>query len=177
VCVGEIRKALRDEPKTPRYIETVHRLGYRFIAPVSTQPVRISDSEVRGQESGLARSLQSPTHHFVGREGELAQLHQWLARALAGERQIVFVTGEPGIGKTTLVEEFLQQDQVSGEERHWIGRGQCIEHYGTGEAYLPVLDALGRLCRELGGGRLVELLDKHAPTWLVQMPALLGAAE
>jgi predicted ATPase len=100
-----------------------------------------------------------------------------LERALAGERQIVFVTGEPGIGKTTLVEELLRQEQVSREEHLWIGRGQCIEYYGTGEAYLPVLDALGRLCREPGGGRLVEVLDQHAPTWLVQMPALLGAAE
>src|SRR6516165_8839071 len=35
VCLGEIRKALRDARKTPRYIETVHRLGYRFIAPVA----------------------------------------------------------------------------------------------------------------------------------------------
>ena len=40
-----------------------------------------------------------------------------------------------------------------------------------------MLDALGRLCREPGGGRLVELLDQYAPTWLVQMPALLSATE
>jgi predicted ATPase len=59
----------------------------------------------------------------------------------------------------------------------WIGRGQCIEHYGAGEAYLPVLEALGRLCREPGSERLIELLSQHAPTWLVQMPALLSPAE
>ncbi|MBV8359503.1 MAG: AAA family ATPase [Deltaproteobacteria bacterium] len=177
VCVSEIRKALRDETRTPRYIETVHRLGYRFIAPVSTQSVPISDSGIQSQNLSLVRSLPFPTQHFVGREAELAQLHQWLALALAGKRQIIFVTGEPGIGKTILVEEFLRQEQVSREERLWIGRGQCIEHYGTSEAYLPLLDALGRLCREPGGGRLVELMGQHAPTWLVQMPALLSAAE
>jgi predicted ATPase len=105
------------------------------------------------------------------------QLHKWLKRALEGERQIVFVTGEPCIGKTTLVEEFLQQEQVARQASLWIGRGQCIEHYGTGEGYLPLLDALGRLCREPGAGRLVELLDKHAPAWLAQMPALLEPAE
>src|SRR5215469_2916397 len=81
VCVSEIRKALRDEPKTPRYIETVHRLGYRFIAPVSTQPVRIADSGVQSQDLSLVRSLPSPIQHFVGREAELMQLHQWLERA------------------------------------------------------------------------------------------------
>src|SRR2546428_252463 len=59
----------------------------------------------------------------------------------------------------------------------WNGRGQCIDHYGAGEAYLPVLEALGRLCREPGGKRLIELLSQHAPSWLVQMPALLSPAE
>ncbi len=110
-----------------------------------------------------------------GREAELAQLHKWLEKALGGERQIVFVTGEPGIGKTTLVEAFLAQLAANGNL--WIGRGQCIEHYGAGEAYLPVLEALGRLCREPGGERLIELLHQQAPTWLVQMSALLSAAE
>jgi predicted ATPase len=107
----------------------------------------------------------------------LTQLHQWLERAWEHERQIVFVTGEPGIGKTTLVQEFLRQEQAAPEERLWVARGQCIEHYGTGEGYLPRLDALGRLCREPGGGQLVELLDKHAPAWLAQMPALLESAK
>jgi predicted ATPase len=59
----------------------------------------------------------------------------------------------------------------------WLGRGQCIEHYGAGEAYLPILEALGRLCRALDGKRLIALLHQHAPAWLVQMPALLKATE
>jgi hypothetical protein len=59
----------------------------------------------------------------------------------------------------------------------WIGRGQCVEHYGASEPYLPLLEALGRLGREPGGERLLELLGQQAPTWLVQMPALLSTAE
>jgi predicted ATPase/DNA-binding winged helix-turn-helix (wHTH) protein len=177
VSMNELRKALGDQPKAPRYIETVHRLGYRFIAPVSTEAVRVADSSIRGEHFKLARGLPPSTPHFVGRHAELAELHKWLERALEGERQIVFVTGEPGIGKTTLVDEFLRQEQVSGEQNLWVGRGQCIEHYGTGEAYLPLLDALGRLCRGPGGGRLLELLDEHAPAWLGQLPSLLGAAQ
>ncbi|MBI3304075.1 MAG: ATP-binding protein [Deltaproteobacteria bacterium] len=112
---------------------------------------------------------------MVGREAELSQLYRWLEKVLEGERQIIFVTGEPGIGKTTVVEAFLQQ--IAAERDIWIGRGQCIEHYGAGEAYLPVLEALGRLCREPGGQFLIELLSQQAPTWLVQMPALLRATE
>ena len=42
---------------------------------------------------------------------------------------------------------------------------------------MPVLEALGRLCREPEGGRLIEFLRQHAPTWLAQMPALLSTAE
>ena len=82
---------------------------------------------------------------MVGREAELAQLHEWWARALKGQRQVVVVTGEAGIGKTTVVDAFAAQ--VWGTEPAWIGRGQCIEQYGAGEAYLPLLEALGRLCR------------------------------
>ena len=55
MCVSEIRKALEDQPKIPRYIETVHRLGYRFIAPVSIEPAPVSDSGVRRQDFELAR--------------------------------------------------------------------------------------------------------------------------
>jgi DNA-binding winged helix-turn-helix (wHTH) protein len=40
ICIRELRQALGDNPKTPQFIETVHRRGYRFIAPLSaTQPV------------------------------------------------------------------------------------------------------------------------------------------
>ena len=177
MCVSEIRKALGDDPKTPRYIETVHRLGYRFIAPVSNQLVRTPESRLRPQAGPVSAGPRTRTPHFVGRESELAQLHEWFEQGLRGERQIVFVTGEPGIGKTTLVEQFLRLQQSANGESLWVGRGQCIDHYGAGEAYLPLLDALGRLCRGPQGGRLVELLDKHAPAWLVQMPGLVGTAE
>jgi len=173
--MSELRKALGNDPRAPRYIETVHRLGYRFIAPVSARPVETLAS-VPARDVAPGPKLRSDSQPIVGRETELAQLHQWLERALKGERQVVFVTGEPGIDKTTQVEEFLQQVQVVRESL-WVGRGQCIEHYGTGEAYLPVLDALGRLCRAPGGKRLVEFLDRYAPAWLAQMPALLEAAE
>jgi DNA-binding winged helix-turn-helix (wHTH) protein len=163
-CMKELRKALEDDAKTPRYIETVHRRGYRWIA----------ETRGAGRQASLLSSpvfsFQSGASNIVGREAELTQLHGWLERARAGERQIVFVTGEPGIGKTTVVETFLNQI----EEPVWIGRGQCIEHYGAGEAYMPVLEAFGRLCREAEDKRLIALLRQYAPTWLLQMPALLS---
>ena len=164
VCVREIRKALGETAKEPRFIETVPRKGYRFIAPAGTSAgTRLSDAEREGFE------------RIVGRQDDLKKLQRWLEKAERGERQIVFVTGGPGIGKTTLVDLFIDCSHV--EDRMRIGRGLCLERYGEGEAYLPVLEALGRIGREPGGKRLTEILRKFAPTWLVQMPALVEDAE
>src|SRR5262249_2908029 len=94
-----------------------------------------------------------------------------LAAAQDGYRQLVFVTGEAGIGKTTVVEAFLTQ--VTSSDRYWVGYGSCIEHHGSGMAYHPILEALNRLCRSSDGEELKRILQEHAPTWLVQMPTLI----
>jgi len=198
-CIQELRQALRDDAKQPRYIETVHRRGYRFLPAVGTHPVASSQVQVPSLESQPSRL--SPQHSvLVGRETELTQLHGWLSKALEGERQVVFVTGEAGIGKTALVEAFLagrgqeganngkqERQKAKGKNRTpnpqyptplpWISWGQCIEHYGAGEPYLPVLEAVGRLCRGSDGRQVIDLLAQQAPTWLVQLPALLNPTE
>ena len=92
---------------------------------------------------------------------------------LGGERQVVFVTGEAGIGKTALVDTFARG--IASDRGIRIGRGQCLEQYGTGEAYLPVLEAIGRLCREQG--QVIDVLRAHAPMWLLQMPSLVSASD
>jgi phytoene dehydrogenase-like protein len=74
-----------------------------------------------------------------------------------------------------VAEAFLSQ--VAGAAPVRIGRGQCVEHYGAGEAYLPILDALTRLCREPNGDAVVRALAQYAPTWVVQMPSLVGTGE
>src|SRR5262249_62085033 len=58
-----------------------------------------------------------------------------------------------------------------------IAQGQCIEHYGTGEAYLPVLEALERLGRSEDRGKLREVLRHYAPTWLVHLSSLITLEE
>ena len=173
VCIREIRQALGDEPAKPQFIETVGRRGYRFIAPLISPPA------VRSLEPGVLSPTLSPSApKLVGREQELQHFRRCLGKAHDGTRQVVFVTGEAGIGKTSVVETFL--DSLDGQVR--IGRGQCLEQYGQGEAYLPVLEALGQLCRASGrepdeGDSCIEVLRQYAPTWLVQMPALLRDEE
>ena len=172
VCIREIRAALEDEPGTPHFIETIPRRGYRFIAPLTTTlPVASSQFQ-------FPRILQTPHSQLsaplVGRETELGQLHRCLEKSSHGEQQLVFITGEPGIGKTALVGTFLQQ--LAADARVQLAYGQCVEYYGTGEPYLPVLEAVERLCQQ-EGERLVALLRQHAPMWLAQMPSLLKPAE
>jgi DNA-binding winged helix-turn-helix (wHTH) protein/tetratricopeptide (TPR) repeat protein len=169
VCIGELRKALRETAQAPRFIQTVHRRGYRFIGylPTVTAPAPPVSSPALPLASAAPPLL-------VGRDGVIAQLHQWLAHVRQGARQIVWLTGEPGMGKTAVVNAFVAQAAATGDL--WLAQGQCIEHYGAGEAYLPVLEALGRLCREPAGAALLPVLEQHAPTWLVQMPALCSPA-
>jgi DNA-binding winged helix-turn-helix (wHTH) protein/predicted ATPase len=186
--VHQIRQALADRARSPQFIETVHRRGYRFIAPLNSAPPVtsnqlsvVSEKQGRRVHSRLATGNWQLKTHLVGREAELAQLHNWLEKALRGERQIVFITGEPGIGKTTVVEAFLTRLAFGHEHEHehelWLSRGQCIEHYGAAEAYLPVIEAMVRLCREPQADSLLKVLERHAPSWLLQMPSLLNVID
>ena len=174
-CLAQIRRVLGETAQAPQYIATVHRRGYRFMAPVTVQELPAPTPEAAAEPFRDAQTVLTPPALLVARQAEMAQLHQRWTQALQGTRQVVFVTGEAGIGKTSLVEAFVAQ--VATSETVWLGRGQCIEQYGTGEAYLPLLEAFGQLGRGRDGARLVELLRQQAPSWLLQMPALLPATE
>src|SRR6185312_9019802 len=79
------------------------------------------------------------------------------------------------IGKTSIVEAFLEQAaRLTGLR---VVRGQCLEHYGAGEPYLPVLEGFSRLCRSSAGAEVLDLLRQHAPAWLLQMPSCVPAIE
>jgi predicted ATPase len=169
VTIRQLRDALDDDPRTPLFIETAHRRGYRFIGHVSNAgqpkpPETITTPRPRDDVQPLG---------FVGRNEVLSRMRSSLEKILEGERQIIFVTGEPGIGKTALVDTFARYLAFDPNIR--IGHGQCLEQYGTGEAYLPILDAMSSLARE--DQKVVNVLRAHAPMWLLQMPALLSASE
>lgn len=169
VTIRQLRDALDDDPRAPLFIETAHRRGYRFIGHVSNggtpkTPETITTPRSRDDVQPLG---------FVGRNEVLSRMRSSLEKILEGERQIVFVTGEPGIGKTALVDTFARYLAFDPNIR--IGHGQCLEQYGTGEAYLPILDAMTGLARE--DSKVVDVLRAHAPMWLLQMPALLSASE
>jgi len=98
ICVAELRRALADDAKTPQFIETAHRRGYRFIAPVTTATTATIAATIDGA---------GPAPVMVGRSSELALVRGWYEQAEAGARQIIFIAGEVGIGKTAFARAFV----------------------------------------------------------------------
>lgn len=163
VCVREVRIALGDTAKSKQYIQTQGQLGYRFIANVEEAAPADEAESLACRSNAL----------LVGRGAELKQLNACLANMVQGDRQVVFVTGEAGLGKTTVMQAFVEEAALTLDA--WVGIGQCVEHYGPSEPYRPVLEALSRLCRGPRGTELIDLLSRYAPSWLVQIPGLMSA--
>ena len=162
VAIRQVREALDDNSNSPRFIETVHRRGYRFIGLISMNP-----------QPALPPDASDSHSRVVGRDDALSRMQSWIERIKGRERQVVFVTGEAGIGKTALVDAFVES--LASDRSIRIIRGQCLEQYGTSEAYLPVLEAIGRLCR--AHPQVVEVLRAHAPMWLLQLPSLVSVSD
>src|SRR6266851_7818741 len=158
----EIRKALGDRLDKPMFVETLPKRGYQFVAPVI--------------DESAAAMLSETAAKIVGREQALAELGGYLGKARRNERQVVFITGEAGIVKTALADEFERRARSDAPGIR-IAHGQCVEGYGGLEAHYPVLEAVGQLCRGPEGESFVRILAKQAPTWLVQYPALVNSQQ
>ncbi len=121
---------------------------------------------------GGSRILPMRSHQIVHRERELDVLRTAWENADAGLGSMICVTGEPGIGKTTLVEDFLDELAIYHPECLFV-RGRCLERLGGTEAYLPVLDALGGLLRTGTSGSAARLMKVVASTWYAQVSSLV----
>jgi DNA-binding winged helix-turn-helix (wHTH) protein/tetratricopeptide (TPR) repeat protein len=141
-------------------IETVIGRGYRFIAELR-EDVVVPDVSAAGEVDPLV----------VGRDAELETLRGALDRASAGQRQLCFVTGRPGIGKSTLVRTFLASLDPSAVI---IARGGCFEQHGTPEPYLAIIEAVTALARSARGAEALAALVRLAPTFVAQVPHLVS---
>ncbi|HSR95606.1 MAG TPA: AAA family ATPase [Kofleriaceae bacterium] len=158
----ELRQALGEG-----VIETVIGRGYRFTVEPSVETVAPEPREV---DANL-----EPERIVVGRGAELATLRAAFERAATGHRQLCFVTGEPGIGKTTLVDTFV--GEVEGRPDVAAVRGQCIEQHGSPEALAAVIEVLAQLRRSQLGERALAALVRYAPTFVAQIPHLVPDAQ
>jgi DNA-binding winged helix-turn-helix (wHTH) protein len=145
-------------------VETVAGRGYRFVPEVKRLDLDAWRADARTPTRGAGSAV-------VGRDAELDLLGKALLSARDRRRTTVFVSGEAGTGKTTLVDAFLERATVPGPAL--VGWGTCVEQYGSEEAYLPVLDAVGALCRGRGGDHVIDVFTRHAPAWLAQLPGVV----
>src|SRR5437588_5376080 len=90
--------------------------------------------------SGPSISPLSPPAAIVGRQRELALVMNQYEAARHGQVQVVLLAGEPGIGKTRLLDEIARQTAQDGAT---ILRGGASEAEGM-PPYLPFVEALGR---------------------------------
>ena len=160
-CIAELRKVLGDDARHPRYIETVHRRGFRFLASVECP---------RRPASGPPINKAS----FI-REPELVILQRFLEVQPQYASRVMAIEGEEGTGKSALIDALLRQALPATAYR--IGRGSCAEHWGNVDPYHPILSALTALCMQRDGAQVVSDLRHSAPTWLAELTSVQEKSE
>ena len=170
IILREAPLASRVNPRMPREMDLV--LARMLSKDPAARPAAIEVATLLGAIadpptlSADAGGIQN-RGETVGRELEKAALREEFAAALTGRAAMICVSGEPGIGKTTLVEDFLSElERGTG---HLVARGRCSERLAGAEAYLPVLDALEDLLKDDPGGIIHASFDRHAPSWRRQV--------
>jgi predicted ATPase/DNA-binding winged helix-turn-helix (wHTH) protein len=168
--VLDLRKALEDDAGQPQFIQTVPKRGYRFLACVT---------ESAGSTSAAPAAAAAPATHppalaqlasggsIVNRHAELESLSAQFSSARLGTRQLAFITGEAGIGKTALVDAFSAR--IAGGSAALVARGQCVEGLSRKEQYYPIMEAMSQLCASEDGEKACRILARMAPDWLAAM--------
>jgi DNA-binding winged helix-turn-helix (wHTH) protein/tetratricopeptide (TPR) repeat protein len=182
--VSTLRKILGEGPRDHRYIVTVPKRGYRFAAPLTTSgpaSTQASNGEGNGTTTfSTSHPASEPrgekiARSFVGRDLEMKRLKGHFETMLGGHGKLVFLSGEAGMGKSSLAERFINSIHPRHPELR-VATGRSVEQYGPGESYLPFLDALSGLVRE-HGDQITNHLRRQAPTWCLQLPAFTSGAE
>jgi predicted ATPase/DNA-binding winged helix-turn-helix (wHTH) protein len=189
-AVNKLRGALGDRADSPRFIETLPRRGYRFIAPVARAEVY---PDVIAGEQGPAvrdRSTSSTPESFVtvttapskdtvenrlesevpliGREHERLQLTGLVNEAMAGRGTVAILWGESGVGKTHLVRAILTEATRRG---CFTLLGHCYETQGA-PPYIPFIEMLEYWIRALPREVFRNALGDSAPEVAKLMPEL-----
>jgi class 3 adenylate cyclase/tetratricopeptide (TPR) repeat protein len=163
--------------------------GLIQVTPLGPVPVKGMAEPVEVFElvgaSALRQRLQAAAARgltrFVGRDTELAALHQTMERAGAGHGQVVALVGEAGVGKSRLVYEFIHSHHTQG----WQVLESASVSYGKATPYFPVIDLLKRYAHldDADDGRTIRakvtgqvlILDEALQDTLPALLALLDA--
>jgi DNA-binding winged helix-turn-helix (wHTH) protein len=152
--VSTLRKALGEKPCDHRYIETIPKTGYRFVASVR-------GLEYQAPTGTTRKPVNATVHNIVGRDAERKELRRAFELAQQGHGGLVCVSGDVGLGKTALIDAFLGDLVQDGQTFH-LARGRCSESLTESEPFMPWIEAHGSLAREAS---ISEIMQNVAPTW------------
>lgn len=166
--VLELRKLLGDDARQPRFIRSLPKRGYVFLAAVmetgNGSPVVAAASSLSATAPKNGTIALAGRDGLVGRDKELGVLRSSMERLSGKTRQVVLISGDVGMGKTALI------DEIAGEWAAFphiaVARGQCVQGMAAREQYYPVLEALAHLCASADGERACRILAQVAPAWL-----------
>ena len=169
-CVKELRKALGDEAKDPAVYRD--RASAAAIVLSRRSPATAAREATRKPPQPRERPK---TNNGRPRRWNWLDCKTRMRRYSKANGSYSSSPARLASARPPSFETFL--DSIAQEGTARVGRGQCVEQYGSGEPYMPVLEALSRLSQEHGGEQVIEVLNKFAPTWLAQMPELLTREE
>lgn len=168
--VSHLRQLLHDDADTPRFIQTVHGRGYRYlggIALAEASTALVHKSPVVRLATANGTQPPAADEGLIGRAGELQTLEALFKEACAGIRRTAMICGEPGIGKTALVTHFL--DKAATHDSLWRLNVRCVHRAHGEEPLLPVVDALEELLGEVEDPELAVRIQRLSPTWAQRM--------
>jgi DNA-binding winged helix-turn-helix (wHTH) protein/tetratricopeptide (TPR) repeat protein len=161
-CVNTLRDCLGGDVGSRRLIETVRGRGYRFSGRV--EPSRLAMNEPTPEQ--VANAPRRPI--FVGREDELRRMTAILEQVLEGHGQAILITGDAGIGKTRLVEEFCARARAAGAS---VAVGAAREEEGV-PAFWPWVESLRGVMDDLDDLKLRRMLGLGAAELAELVPTI-----
>ncbi len=134
---------------------------------------RLAQGPVPATQPSLAPHLVNEGV-FAGREAELSELRQALARTDRGDLSIVLIEGESGVGKSALVAEFIRRQREAQPET-WVLRGRCYQNETVPyKAFDGCMDALAKVLQRMPQDRCAALLPWRAGLLAQLFPVLRG---
>jgi TolB-like protein/Tfp pilus assembly protein PilF/predicted ATPase len=174
--------ALRSDPRFAGILRRIRfpAEGTNQINESPAAQTSMPASATGSKQTGGTLFAPATSRHTVGRERERAELREAFNAAKAGRGALLCIAGEPGIGKTTIVEDFLAE--LAKEPQCTIARGRCSERLAGTEAYLPLLEALESLLRDSAASSsepvsMAAAMKRLAPTWYAQVVPLSGDSD
>ena len=150
----------RDPENRPTGLEVLRRLGVE-----TPRSARAALSEARREQAPL----------LIGRDAQLAELHQALAAVRQGRAVVVYVSGKSGMGKTALIDHFLAEIRRGDA---MVLTGRCYERESVPyKAWDSLIDALSRRLLALPPEEAARSMPPDIRDLARVFPVLQGAAE